>query len=97
MNTPTSSFTHHLTETLTFDACDGNQQKLFAVRAGINAEDALAHASLLLGCAAANAYETADNVRGDDKELALSVVCLIKMAKAALDAVLVRGEGVAKA
>jgi hypothetical protein len=51
------------------------------------------HASVLLGCAAANAYETADNVRGDDKELARSVVCLIEMAKAALDAVLVRGEG----
>jgi len=93
MNTSKSSFTHHLTETVTFGTCDGNQQKLFAVRAGINAEDALAHASLLLGCAAANAYETADNVRGDDKELARSVVCLIEMAKAALDAVLVRGEG----
>lgn len=93
MNNSEFNLSQHQTQTIAFGTYAADQQNLFAVRAGINAEDALAHASLLLGCAAANAYETADQVRGDEKHLARSVVCLIEMAKAAVDAVLVREEG----
>lgn len=63
-----------------------NNQRLFSVRTGTNADDALAHASLLLGYAGAIAYEAADCDGVDGKLLARGVIPLIDAAKALVDA-----------
>ncbi len=48
-------------------------------------EESLAHASDLLRCATATAYESADSLSGSKRDLAFSVVHLIDMAKAVVD------------
>ena len=48
-------------------------------------EESLVHASDLLRCATATAYESADHLSGSKRDLAFSVVHLIDMAKAAVD------------
>jgi hypothetical protein len=55
-------------------------------------EEALGHASNLLQCAAATAYESGDRLTGSDRHLALSVVHLIDMAKMVIDHSLIRLE-----
>jgi len=45
-------------------------------------EDALTHASELLGCASATAYECGDSLKGPQRELAFSVLHLVQMAQA---------------
>ncbi|KIH82642.1 DUF6124 family protein [Pseudomonas batumici] len=56
--------------------------KLFAVRDDLNVEEAMIHASDLLRCAAAAAYEAAN---GANRDLGFSVVYMIDMAKALVD------------
>lgn len=46
-----------------------------------NLEEALNHASHLLQCAAATAYESGDRLSGSDRHLAFSVIHLIDMAQ----------------
>ncbi|WP_349254598.1 DUF3077 domain-containing protein [Pseudomonas sp. RIT412] len=48
-------------------------------------EEALAHASGLLRCATATACESAENLIGVKRDLAMSVVHLVDMAKASVD------------
>lgn len=50
-----------------------------------NREEKLLRASDLLRCAAAAAYESADQLSGTKRDLSLAVVYLIDMAKALLD------------
>lgn len=60
-------------------------EKLFEVRRGISSEEAMVHASDLLRCAAASAYEAAGHLQGVQRDLAFSVVHMIDMAKALVD------------
>lgn len=64
--------------------------RLFAVRPDISAEDALTHASELLRCATSTAYEAADNLRGAQRDHAMSVMHLVEMAQAMVDGLLDR-------
>ncbi|WP_426133812.1 DUF6124 family protein [Pseudomonas sp. PWP3-1b2] len=57
----------------------------FDIKPGISHEDALIHASDLLRSAAATAYESASNHKGNQRDLAFSVVYLIDMAKAMVE------------
>ncbi|WP_339545204.1 DUF6124 family protein [Pseudomonas sp. RA_35y_Pfl2_P32] len=60
-------------------------ERLFAVSHHVSREEALVHASDLLRCAAASAHESADTLQGARRDLALSVVHMIDMAKAMVD------------
>ena len=59
---------------------------LFAVRPDIKVEDALVLASEYLSCAAATAYETADNITLEFRPLARSVLHQIEAARALVEA-----------
>ncbi|MFK7702816.1 DUF6124 family protein [Pseudomonas caspiana] len=48
-------------------------------------EQALTHASELLRCAMATAYECGDSLTGSKRDLAFSVVHLVEMAKAMVE------------
>lgn len=48
-------------------------------------EESLNHASQLLQCAAATAYESGDRLSGSQRHLAMSVLHLVDMAKAVID------------
>lgn len=61
------------------------QEKFFEVKRSINSEDAMIHASDLLRCAAATAYEAADSLSGTHRDLTFSVMHMIDMAKALVD------------
>ena len=61
------------------------EEKLFEVKRGISSEEAMVHASGLLRCAAATAYESAENLYGANRDLAFSVVHMIDLAKAMVD------------
>jgi len=60
-------------------------ERFFDVSRHVSREEALVHASDLLRCAAASAYESADNLQGARRDLAFSVVHMIDMAKAMVD------------
>ena len=60
-------------------------ERFFDVSPHVSREEALAHASDLLRCAAASAHESADNLQGPRRDLAFSVVHMIDMAKAMVD------------
>ena len=51
----------------------------------ISREEALVHASDLLRCAAATAYESANHMQGPNRDLAFSTVHMIDMARAMVD------------
>lgn len=72
----------------TIDIARPNDEAFFDLRSGISAQDALIHASELLKCAAASAYETADNLTGEQRALAFSAYHLIGMAKTLIDSAL---------
>ncbi|MDD0977683.1 DUF3077 domain-containing protein [Pseudomonas fontis] len=77
------------TATTAFGACDAGHAPLFSVRAGIDAEDALVHASLLLQAI----YDTAQQAceHSDDmpkKGLLWANMHSAEMAKGLVDAVL---------
>jgi len=57
------------------------EDSFFEAKAGISDEEALVRASELLRSAAATAYESANCAHGNSRDLALSVVHLIDMAK----------------
>jgi hypothetical protein len=61
------------------------EERLFDVKPGIGSEEAMVHASGLLRCAAAIAYESAENLYGAHRNLAFSVVHMIDLAKAMVD------------
>ncbi|WP_191486615.1 DUF6124 family protein [Pseudomonas sp. FEN] len=78
---------YYLKPSISTAACTANstdplQQKLFAVRDDLDVEEAMIHASDLLRCAAAAAYEAAN---GSNRDLGFSVVYMIDMAKALVD------------
>ncbi|RAU48779.1 MULTISPECIES: hypothetical protein [unclassified Pseudomonas] len=59
---------------------------LFNVQSGIRVDDALVLVSEFLSCAAATAYESADNCTAEFRPLARSVVHQIEAAKALVEA-----------
>ncbi|MEB0046531.1 MULTISPECIES: DUF6124 family protein [unclassified Pseudomonas] len=61
------------------------EERFFNVNRNISSEEALVHASDLLRCAAATAHESAENLHGAKRDLALSVVHMIDMAQAMVD------------
>ena len=58
------------------------EERFFDVNRNISSEEALVHASDLLRCAAAIAYESANHLQGASRDLAFSAVHMIDMAKA---------------
>ncbi|MHC8391389.1 DUF6124 family protein [Pseudomonas sp. MDT2-39-1] len=60
-------------------------ERFFDVNPAVSGEEALVHASDLLRCAAATAYESASNLHGASRDLAFSTVHMIDMAKAMID------------
>ena len=58
---------------------------LVIARKDLTAQAAAEHASDLLRCAAATAYEAADKLNGSQRDLGLSVMHMINMARALLD------------
>ncbi|UVJ42124.1 DUF3077 domain-containing protein [Pseudomonas sp. LS1212] len=81
--------TIHQTATTPFGSCDAGHAPLFAVCAGIPAEDALVHASLLLRGAFDTAYAACDNAGDNPKKgLLWSTLHSVEMAKALIDALL---------
>ncbi len=61
------------------------EDRFFDVNRNISSEEALVHASDLLRCAAAIAYESASHLQGVNRDLAFSTVHMIDMAKAMVD------------
>lgn len=61
------------------------EERFFDVNRNVSSEEALVRASDLLRCAAATAYESANNLKGAHRDLAFSTVHMIDMAKALLD------------
>ncbi|EIK96505.1 hypothetical protein PMM47T1_11277 [Pseudomonas sp. M47T1] len=80
------SFDIPSTHTQPFGPRDRDNLPLFTVRQGLHPDDALLHASLLLGYAGAIAYEVADSDATGDKLLARAIMPLIESAKALVDA-----------
>lgn len=64
--------------------------RFFSVRTDISPEDVLAQTSDLLRCATSTAYEAADNLRGSQRDHAMSVMHLVEMAQAMVDGLLDR-------
>ena len=75
-----------LTKSQSFGPQDRNGVPLFTVSEDLHPDDALTHASLLLGYAGAVAYEIADSDTLGDKRLARAIIPLIDAAKALVDA-----------
>jgi hypothetical protein len=74
-------------ETL-FGTCDAGHAPLFSVRASINAEDALIHASLYLKCACDTANAACNSGADVQQGLLWSVLHSAEIAKALVDALL---------
>jgi hypothetical protein len=72
----------------TFGCQDGWQRPLFAVREGVNAEDALVHVSLLLQCAEQTADEISEQGSGVERGLIGAMIHSVEMARAVVDALL---------
>jgi hypothetical protein len=62
-----------------------SETRFFDVNNNVSCEEALVHASDLLRCAAATAVESASHLQGAIRDLALSTVHMIDMAKAMVD------------
>lgn len=74
-----------VTKAVHFGVNVGNQN-LFTVQPGINVEDALILATEYLNCAAATAYESADNSPEEFRPLARAVLHQIESARALVEA-----------
>ncbi|MFK3797291.1 DUF6124 family protein [Pseudomonas sp. NPDC088444] len=74
-----------VTQSIPFGVNFGNHC-LFNVQSGIRVDDALVLVSEFLSCAAATAYESANNTASDCRPLARSVVHQIEAAKALVEA-----------
>ncbi|WP_166361751.1 DUF3077 domain-containing protein [Pseudomonas akapageensis] len=81
------------TVTTPFGSCDAGHEPLFAVRAGINAEDALVHASLFLKCAVDTTHAATECSGVHEKGLIWATMHSIETAKAIVDALLDGAEG----
>lgn len=62
------------------------------VRQGVKHQEALGHASELLKCASAAAYESADQLRGASRDMAMAVVHMVEMASVLVNSALDTGE-----
>ncbi|AIS13986.1 hypothetical protein JM49_20725 [Pseudomonas chlororaphis subsp. aurantiaca] len=71
-----------------FGLRDAQQRPLFAVQAGVNAEEALMHVSLLLKCAEEVSDEITEQGSGIERGLIWSMVHSVEMARAVVDALL---------
>jgi len=74
-----------VTQSIPFGVNFGSHS-LFNVQSGIRVDDALVLVSEYLSCAAATAYESADNTTAEFRPLARSVVHQIEAAKALVEA-----------
>lgn len=59
---------------------------------GLNCLEALGHASDLLKCASATAYESADPLRGAPRDMAMAVVHMLEMARTLLSSAMATEE-----
>ncbi|WP_166363422.1 DUF3077 domain-containing protein [Pseudomonas akapageensis] len=84
---PPSADDLYKTVATAFGTCDAGHGPLFAVCAGINAEDALLHASLSLRCARETIYQICISETDANAGLLWSTFHSIEMAKALVDAV----------
>ncbi|WP_419709409.1 DUF6124 family protein [Pseudomonas sp. NFX224] len=64
---------------------EGVAERFFDVNRNISSEEAMVHASDLLRCASATAYESASHLQGSSRDLAFSAVHMIDMARAMVD------------
>ena len=80
----------HLLETtaLSFGLCDVGHPELFAVRAGVNVEDALVHAALYLKCASLTGPLAVEHSREPGRGYIQSTLHSLEMAKALIDSLL---------
>ncbi|WP_166359263.1 DUF3077 domain-containing protein [Pseudomonas akapageensis] len=85
---PPSSENLYKTVATAFGTCDAGHGPLFSVCAGINAEDALVHASLSLKCARETTYHMCMIEPAANQGLLWSTLHSIEMAKALVDAVI---------
>ncbi|WP_166357998.1 DUF6124 family protein [Pseudomonas akapageensis] len=76
------------TATTAFGTCDAGHAPLFSVRAGINAEDALVHASLYLQCTCDAAHRLSEKVDQETRSLVWTLLHSAESAKALIDALL---------
>lgn len=76
---------HFFTSEATLGASYGGK-KLFAVCKDINVEDALIHATELLGCASATSLEIANTLQDSNRSQAIAIFHLLEMAKALVNA-----------
>ncbi|WP_166359044.1 DUF6124 family protein [Pseudomonas akapageensis] len=85
---PASTSTLAVTLEKPFGTVDSNGLPMFTVRAGIPADDALAHATLLIECAEATAWDVVDNLHLNDKSLVLGLIQQLESAQALIAAVM---------
>ena len=71
-----------------FGPIDSTLQPMFTLRAGISAQDALAHVSLLLLCAEQTSDEITELGSGVERGLIWSMVHSVEMARAVVDSLL---------
>jgi hypothetical protein len=85
---PASTSTLPTTIEKPFGTVDSNGLPMFTVRGGIPADDALAHATLLIECAEATAWDVVDHLNLNDKSLVLGLIQQLDAAQALIAAVL---------
>ena len=73
-----------------FGPVDSTLQPMFTLRAGISAQDALAHVSLLLLCAEQTSDDITELGSGVERGLIWSMVHSVEMARAVVDSLLER-------
>ena len=88
--TPTIVSTLPATTERAFGPVDSTLQPMFTLRAGISAQDALAHVSLLLLCAEQTSDEITELGSGVERGLIWSMVHSVEMARAVVDSLLER-------
>ena len=69
------------------------RNSMFSVRAGVDAEEALVHVSLLLNCAVQVSDEITEQGSGVERGLIWSMIHSVEMARAVVDALLEGSEG----
>ena len=87
-SSPTVDSTLACTTRCTFGPLDSSQQPMLILRAGISAQDALAHVSLLLLCAEQTSDEITELGSGVERGLIWSMVHAVEMARAVVESLL---------
>ncbi|WP_442800239.1 DUF3077 domain-containing protein [Pseudomonas sp. DSV-1] len=87
---PTIVSTLPATTERAFGPVDSTLQPMFTLRAGISAQDALAHVSLLLLCAEQTSDDITELGSGVERGLIWSMVHSVEMARAVVDSLLER-------